>query len=182
MMVNTPQGQPEAVKPWSTIESRKITKAKQKAKQLKSAAWSKVLSFEGAEFDACQDFNYEVEVTGIVPIAEWLEAAAQPGELGRLAAIGAVEGSRGRMRVINKSTLWDTTLPPTAENMWKLPEDPNGGHLKAITNEHHFSKDVEAFMRMYKLPNIRLNCNYIQFTPCTFPVTAYRRFVHVIIN
>jgi hypothetical protein len=116
-----------------------------------STAMRRILATQ--ELEACMQWNYDAYVECRIPVHRYLEDAGLPtGELGRLCEVGAVEGKRAPMREIYH--YWAPDAPEERASLWALPEGPNGEHLAAISNRHHFSNDA-ALLAQQRLPLIR---------------------------
>jgi hypothetical protein len=145
MLKSMPQGVPTFVVPPPKTDAAKLI-----ANKLKSSNMRNCLASQ--ELEACAEWVYQAELTGVIPIHKYLEETTPPGEWGRLAEIGAIEGKRGEVRVIED--YWDMSLPQTRKTMWSLPVSPKGSHLDATTNHFHFSKDKE-YQKHRPMPAVR---------------------------
>jgi hypothetical protein len=145
MLKSKPQGVPDFV-----IPKECTPQALDKAKTLKKDAMRECLRSQ--DLEPCVDWVYEAETTSKIPIYRYLEDQAPSPEWGRMCEVGAVEGKRGNLRVIDE--YWDMSLPPTRKSMWSLPICPNGSHLDATTNHFHYSTDKAVIARR-RLPSVR---------------------------
>ena len=132
-----PEGVPSFVSPQPVSKKaiKKLTNC------LRSTKIQEHLEAQGAL--PCIEWNCKAAKTGQVSIHTFIEDrnSLLAGQLGPLCEVGAVEGSRGKLRVIEH--YWDPTLEkPTRDNLWSLPPGPNGGEAEAavhVSNIFHFS-------------------------------------------
>ena len=90
--------------------------------------------------------NYQAALAKKIPVHSYLEDTAPAGEVGRLCLVGAIDGTRGRLR--DMEHFWDPNIPQTRDAMWTLPQGLNGEDVEATSNSFHISNDQE-------LPNPR---------------------------
>jgi len=165
MLRSLPTGQPKILREWMGLTGGKKKKspeeiqasARKKAKKLLSPNWTNILKSQ--DMEACQQWNHDAYQRGCieVPHQDWLEATTPTAQLGRLAIVGssADASKRGFLRIINEDSFWDTSKDATRENMWKLPEGPNGEHIAAVSNPFHVSNDAASAIARTKLPRVR---------------------------
>jgi hypothetical protein len=145
MLKSSPKGLPAFVPRPAVTEGIKAMYGKLRKKNMRA-----VMASEGLE--ACVDWNYNAAMESTIPIHRYLEDATPTPEWGRLAEIGAVEGKRGCVRIINE--YWDSKLPQDRATLWSLPICPNNSHLAATQNIFHFSAD-QALLQNRPLPRVR---------------------------
>jgi hypothetical protein len=145
LLKSTPVGLPAFVQRPAVTEAMLAM-----AKKLRKKNMQAVMASEGLQ--ACVDWNYKAAMTGKIPIHRYLEDATPTPEWGRLAEIGAIEGKRGLLRIIDE--YWDSTLPQDRAALWSLPICPNNSHLAATQNIFHFSAD-QALLKNRPLPRVR---------------------------
>ena len=130
--VGLPESEPQLGAPATTKDM------KDKLTAMRSNAMVKAMKAQGLE--ACVEFNCKALETGVIPIHRRLEETTPAGQWGILCEVGAVEGKRGNIRLIEE--YWDPTLPQnTRETLWALPEGQNNEHAEAVSNTFHVSHD-----------------------------------------
>ena len=117
VMASLPQGVPLFVKREALSESYLAKAKKLLAKNMMDACKPQGLA-------ASVPWLYKAAKTGTIPIHRYLEDTIPPGQWGRLAEVGAVEGQMGKLRIIDKTSYWDTSLPNVRSSLWALPICP----------------------------------------------------------
>ena len=145
MLKNKPTGLPNFVEPPILSIEQKDT-----AKRLLSKAMKDILSPQGLL--PCVGWNYEAATEAHFPIHAYLEDQTPAGEWGRQCELGAVEGKRGRVRILRD--YWDASLGVDAKVLWMLPSGHHGEHIAATSNIHHFSGDQDVLSHR-ALPMVR---------------------------
>jgi hypothetical protein len=146
VMASLPQGVPLFVKREKHSESYLAKAKKLLAKNMMDACAPQGIG-------PSVPWLYKAATTGKIPIHQYLEDTIPPGQWGRLAEVGAVEGQMGKLRVIGKKSYWDTSLPPVRSSLWALPICPKDSHLAATNNQYHYLND-EALLDARRLPRI----------------------------
>jgi hypothetical protein len=112
----------------------------EKIRHLNAPGWQTVMSAQNLL--PCIEENCQALLTGIIPVHRRQEEEKPPGELGVLCEVGAVEGKRGMVRVIDD--LWDRTQNQADRTtLWALPLGQNDEHKVARGTEFHCSRDAE---------------------------------------
>ena len=98
------------------VSSRKEITEDMAAKSKTLTCESMIKMLRGQGLEASAKFNYECDTSGHIPVHRRLEDDALPaGEWGPLAEIGAVEGKRARMRLLND---WFDPREPNTRNIF----------------------------------------------------------------
>jgi len=145
MLTSQPTGLPTEIVPPALSKSHMV-----KAKLLLGANMKAAMTNEGL-LD-CVQWNYQAQRDQAIPVHAFRENSVPPGEWGRLCEVGAIEGKRGLLRMLD--TFWDTTLPDERETLWALPFSADGCHKAARQNQFHFSGD-KALLEQRVLPRVR---------------------------
>ena len=152
MLRQLPKGVPEVCKPKELAKEGSPKKSLlNNAEKLRSEKMKGILKDQRAE--ACGEFNYECAATGQIPVHRELSEETGPSSLwGPLCELGAVEGKRGKMRLLQH--YWDPKLPADRKALWGLPEGANQEHIVARSSQHHFNNDASVFANR-ALPFVR---------------------------
>lgn len=150
VLLSVPLGLPAYVVPEPPAVGIKQVKHTARGQKLRNENMRSACRDQGIE--DCVMWNVQGHVEGVIPIHAYLEAKAMPGTLGRMAIVGAMEGKRAEMRVINQ--YWDTDLPKERATLWALPTDDAGSAEAATSNKYHFSGD-QALIDARPVPMVR---------------------------
>ena len=145
LLKSVPVGLPAFVKPPVLSQEQK-----EACKKLLSKSMRSTLQTQGLE--ACAQWNYEAATEDHIPVHAYLEEESSPYEWGRLCEIGAVEGKRGKVRILKD--FWNPDLGSDRKALWTLPKGERGEEVAATSNLHHFSGDQELMDRR-RLPSVR---------------------------
>ena len=126
--------------------------------------WRDLMAKQSPDMSASVDWNIEAARTGILPNLTSAEDSTPKNALGPLYFVGAVEGCKGKMRIIRE--YWDANLPQdNYKTLWTLPEDagPDACHIAAVTNMYHSChndriRSSVAVPRMRHAGETRNNC------------------------
>ena len=145
MMKSKPEGLP------TFVETLVVSaESKETAKKLRSEAMRNALRAQ--DLLECVEWNYAAATEDHIPVHEYLEEHAPNHEWGRLCKIGAVEGKRGKVRLLRD--YWDAAMGTHRKVLWTLPTGPQQEHIAATTNIHHFSGD-QALLNQRPLAAVR---------------------------
>jgi len=145
MLRCAPRGLPKHV-----VRPQPSTSHMVSAKKLLATNMRSAMTNEGLQ--PCIDWNYKAMCEQVVPVHRYLEDTVPDGEWGRLCEIGAMDGKRGKVRMID--TFWDSSLPKTRTTLWKLPFSEDGCHKDATENAYHNSGD-QSLLDSRPLPRFR---------------------------
>jgi hypothetical protein len=124
--------------------------------------WRDLMAKQNPDMSASVDWNIEAARSGKLPALIPAEESTPKNELGPLYFVGAVEGCKGKMRIIRE--YWDAGLPQgDYKTLWTLPEDAGGRHIAATSNMYHACHNSEirnsaAVPRMRYDHETRINC------------------------